>query len=341
MNFETTPTFTLTVQATDNGTPALSGSNTITVNLTNVNEAPVVNAAGPFTIAENSANGTTVGTVSATDPDAGQTRSFSLTGGNTNGAFAINSSTGIITVANSAALNFETTPTFTLTVQATDNGTPVLSGSRAVVVNLTNVNEAPVAGVNSYTVQTGTTLTVAAAGVLVNDSDPDAGTTLTAVLGTTTANGTLALNANGSFTYTPNAGFTGTDSFTYQASDGLLTSPLTTVTLTVTTAPTSGFTVTPATMAFTGTVNGANQQSSVTVTNNGTTAMTVTWTDPISWLIAITPTSAQLTLQPGQSGTFTLTARMTGLAAVSYSGTATLTGGGVTKQLPVTLTVLA
>ena len=59
-----------------------------------------------------------------------------------------------------------------------------------------------------------------AANVLANDTDVDAGTTLTAVLVADGPNGTLTLNANGAFTYTPNANFNGTDSFTYTASDG-------------------------------------------------------------------------------------------------------------------------
>ena len=65
-----------------------------------------------------------------------------------------------------------------------------------------------------------TALTVAAAsGVLANDSDPD-GDTLSAVLVTGPAHGTLILNAAGSFTYTPAANFNGADTFTYKANDG-------------------------------------------------------------------------------------------------------------------------
>ena len=47
---------------------------------------------------------------------------FAITAGNTGGAFAIDPTTGAITVANAAALDFETTPSFTLTVQVTDAG---------------------------------------------------------------------------------------------------------------------------------------------------------------------------------------------------------------------------
>ena len=107
-----------------------------------VNRAPVPSG-GPFSLSENSPNGTSVGTVTAGDPDAGQTHAFVITGsGNTGGAFAINSG-GQITVANSAALDFETRPSFTLTVQVTDNGTPAMSGTTTVTVNLTDVPEAP------------------------------------------------------------------------------------------------------------------------------------------------------------------------------------------------------
>jgi VCBS repeat-containing protein len=113
LNFETTPSFALIVKVQDNGTGTLSSQATVTVSLTNVNEVPVINNQA-FSVAENSANGTNVGTVVASDPDAGQTLTYSILSGNTSGAFAINASTGVVTVANSSALNFEVTPSFAL-----------------------------------------------------------------------------------------------------------------------------------------------------------------------------------------------------------------------------------
>ena len=243
LNFETTPTFNLTVQATDNGSPILSGSGTVVVNLTDVNEAPAPSG-GPFSIAENSANSTNVGTpVAANDPDTGQTHTWAITAGNTGGAFAINSS-GQISVANSAALNFETTPTFNLTVQATDNGSPVLSGSTTVVVNLTNVNEAPTAvpdtaDINEEAPNVAAANTVGG-NVLANDTDPDVPDTKTvtavngagANVGNNVAGtfGMVNIASNGAFTYTlddnnvtVNAlapGGTLTDTFNYTMQDG-------------------------------------------------------------------------------------------------------------------------
>ncbi len=194
LNFEATPTFSLTITATDNGTPVKSGSATITVNLNNVNEAPVVTSA-TFSLNENSANGTAVGTVSASDPDAGQTRTFAITAGNTNNAFTINPTTGAVTVNNSAALNFETTPTFSLTITVTDNGTPVKSGSATVTINLTNVNEAPVISAQSMAVKT--KAKVGAVVGTVTSSDPDAGQTrtYTIVSGNGSSNNYFSINS--------------------------------------------------------------------------------------------------------------------------------------------------
>jgi VCBS repeat-containing protein len=103
----------------------------------------------------------------------------------------------------------------------------------AVLLNTTVTNRAPTAADDSYSTAEDTPLTVAAPGVLANDSDPD-NSPLSAVLVSGPSHGTLTLNADGSFTYTPATDHTGSDSFTYQASDGTLTSELATVTLTVT-----------------------------------------------------------------------------------------------------------
>ncbi len=84
-----------------------------------------------------------------------------------------------------------------------------------------------------FTLWAGEELTVdEESGVLANDSDPE-DDPLTAVLFEGPQYGSLQLAADGSFSYVPAIGFAGTDSFTYQASDGLLLSNLATVTLLV------------------------------------------------------------------------------------------------------------
>ena len=75
-------------------------------------------------------------------------------------------------------------------------------------------------------------LTVEAPGVLAND-DERKGEVLKAVLISRPTHGTVALREDGGFTYTPNKNFSGRDHFTYQVTDGTLTSNVATVTLTV------------------------------------------------------------------------------------------------------------
>ena len=79
--------------------------------------APVFDPATyAFSVAEDAATSTAVGTVSATDPDTDDTVTYAITAGNADGAFAIDSGTGAITVA--GALDHETTASYTLTVEA-------------------------------------------------------------------------------------------------------------------------------------------------------------------------------------------------------------------------------
>jgi VCBS repeat-containing protein len=105
----------------------------------------------------------------------------------------------------------------------------------------TVANQAPVAVNDSYTTNEDTQLSVAAPGVLGNDSDAD-GDALTTVLVSGPSHGALTLNADGSFTYLPNLDFSTPsghpDSFTYQASDGQASSNVATVTITVVSAAT-------------------------------------------------------------------------------------------------------
>ncbi len=136
LDFESdTTSFELTVKVTD--LEGLSDEATVTINVENVNEAPVA-ADAEFTIDENSADGTEVGTVVAIDPDSGDTLTYVISAGNDAGAFEINETTGEITVANSAPLDFETTASFDLTVTVSDGE---LTDDATVTINLNNLPE--------------------------------------------------------------------------------------------------------------------------------------------------------------------------------------------------------
>ena len=85
-----------------------------------------------FQLDKNSLNGTIVGTMAASDQDTDQTLTYSIVLGNTNGAFAINDSTGVLSVANDAALSVD----FALVVKVKDNGVGELSSQAIVAINI-------------------------------------------------------------------------------------------------------------------------------------------------------------------------------------------------------------
>ncbi len=130
----------------------------------------------------------------------------------------------------SASTVFATAGQHSITAQY--SGDANFGGSTSPALVQVVLDRAPVAGNDAYTVNEDTPLSVAAPGVLGNDSDPD-GNPVTAVKVSDPAHGTVTLNSNGSFTYTPAKDYNGSDTFTYQASDGTLNSATATVTITV------------------------------------------------------------------------------------------------------------
>ena len=94
-------------------------------------------AAYTFSVAENAATGTSVGTVSAIDDDTDDELSYAIMSGNTGDVFDIGETTGAITV--SGALDHETTGSYTLTVEVDDGRDGV--DSATVTITVTDVAE--------------------------------------------------------------------------------------------------------------------------------------------------------------------------------------------------------
>ena len=109
---------------------------------------------------------------------------------------------------------------YTLTAAA-----PLANSAFSAAFNI-EADLAPVVANDTYTTGEDQPATIAAPGVLMNDSDPPtkgtkpAGYVFDAAKESDPSNGTVSVNADGSFVYTPNAAFNGTDSFTYRARDG-------------------------------------------------------------------------------------------------------------------------
>ncbi len=139
-------TYVVTVKVEDNTSPRLNDTHTVTVTVTDVNEAPVITSP-PATrsVAENT---TAVHMFAASDVDASTTLMWSVETADDGDKFDINATTGALSFKN--APDFETPTdvgmnnTYAVTVKVQDNGIPVESDTHTVTVTVTNVNESPV-----------------------------------------------------------------------------------------------------------------------------------------------------------------------------------------------------
>jgi len=136
LDFEITESFILSIQLSD-GT--YTDNAPITINLNNLNDnSPVIDGT-TFSIDENSSNGTSVGTQTGTDADGNlNSLTYSILSGNTNDAFAINSSTGEIEVNDSTQLDFETTESFVFSIQLSDG---TYTDNAPITIDLYNLND--------------------------------------------------------------------------------------------------------------------------------------------------------------------------------------------------------
>ncbi|HWI52644.1 MAG TPA: cadherin-like domain-containing protein, partial [Symbiobacteriaceae bacterium] len=283
-NYNGTDSFTYRV--TDGA--ANSNVATVTINITPVNDAPVA-ANDTYTTAEDTPLVIAAPGVLSNDTDVdGPALTAVLVSPPASGTFTLNANGSF---NYTPASNFSGSVTFTY--RASD-GT-LTSNLATVTINVTPVNDAPVANNDTYSVLEDQTLNVAATGVLTNDTDPD-GPSMTAQLVSNVSNGSLTLNGNGSFTYTPNPDFYGSDSFTYRVSDGTATSNVATVTITVTNVNDA-----PTVSDATATVisdNGNTVGVTITVTDvDGDTTFTGavgTWPS-LGTLVAVTPFSCTVT----------------------------------------------
>ena len=112
---------------------------------------PVIQGTYATSLLESIATGTIVFTITATDADSGVNSqlTFSITNGNTDTDFRIESQSGIIDIVNS--LDRERTASYNLEVTVTDNGTPPRAAVVTAVVTVDDVNDNdPVFGAASY-----------------------------------------------------------------------------------------------------------------------------------------------------------------------------------------------
>ena len=188
--------YPVTVRATDDGSPSLSDAKTFTIHVnaaTPANQPPSLAAIPNQTVAQGS---TVTLIVTATDPDVGQTLTYSLDPGAPSGA-TIDAKTGAFTWAVPAA---QAPSDYPVTVRATDDGSPSLSDAKTFTIHVnaaTPANQPPsLAAIPNQTVAQGSTVTL-----IVTATDPDVGQTLTYSLDPGAPSGATIDAKTGAFTW--------------------------------------------------------------------------------------------------------------------------------------------
>ena len=194
VDFEITSSYILEITATSADATATVN---VQINVQDINEAPsFANSLYTGTISEAAALNsaiTTITAITANDIDVGEVFTYAISGGNDDGIFAIDASTGVVSLAR-AGLDFETAPSHDLTIEVTDSG-----GHRASTllrVSITDANDTPQFAQSIYHVDLPEDSRTGAVLATITASDGDAGDSLTYSISAGNDDGLFAIDAN-------------------------------------------------------------------------------------------------------------------------------------------------
>ena len=195
---------------------SLSDVGTLTINVTAVNDAPVAVDDSVTATEDTVFNSVIELDANDTDLDGDALSVVAGTYATTQGGSITIAADGSYTYTPAANFNGVDSVDYTVT-----DGS--LSDVGTLTINVTAVNDAPVAVDDSVTA-TEDTVFNSVIELDANDTDLD-GDALSVVAGTyaTTQGGSITIAADGSYTYTPAANFNGVDSVDYTVTDGSLT----------------------------------------------------------------------------------------------------------------------
>ncbi|KAB2968256.1 retention module-containing protein, partial [Zoogloea sp.] len=278
---------------------------TVSVEVTPVNDAPVANPDNATTPEDTPITVAVLG--NDVDPDGDP---LTVTGA------TVDPRLGTVTVNPDGSLTFIPTPNYngpvTIVYTVTDGHGETASST--LTINVTPVNDPPVANPDATSTQQGTPVSIA---VLPNDSDVD-GDPLTVIAASVNnpSNGAVSINPDGSLTFTPAPSFSGQAQVTYTISDGHGGTASTTVTIDVS----------PTTLPPGGHAPVANDDV-VTVAHDQPKSGSVAGNDTPSadggnvWALGSGPANGTVTLDANGNYTYTPNAGYTGTDSFTYTVT--------------------
>jgi cold shock CspA family protein len=212
ITFTADGTYSTKITTIDNGIPNLADADTFTWTITEVNRAPVFDQ---DLLDRSDAEGTPISlSAAATDPDLGNTLTYTATG--LPAGLTIDPGSGLIT----GTLTFTASGTYPITITVSDDGIPGLTDTDSFIWTVADTNRPPVI-VNPGAQ---TTPELAPFTLSITASDPDLTIPGFSDGGTLPAWATLTDNLDGTATIsgTPGGGDSATTTVTISADDGLL-----------------------------------------------------------------------------------------------------------------------
>ncbi|XP_056372774.1 protocadherin gamma-B2-like [Hyla sarda] len=145
---EEVSSYTITVLATDRGSPPLSSQRTITLELSDVNDNPPLFIKSTYVayVPENNLPGSSIYSIQASDPDTGDNAKifYSISTSNTedlpaSSYLSINIETGVLYAQRS--FDYEQHKEFYIQINARDNGSPSLSSNTTLLIHIVDQND--------------------------------------------------------------------------------------------------------------------------------------------------------------------------------------------------------
>ena len=172
LDYESTQMYSFNVTAIDGGSPSLTGTAEVVVEVMDVNDNPPIFDQDVFnrSVLENATIGTVILTAVAVDFDSGVNAQFNYSLSPPETQFSIDPQTGEISVASTLALQ-----TYSIIIVASDAGSPPLSSNTTLIITVTDVNEAPTFSETVYSVDVAENHAVGSLVTFVLATDPDEG----------------------------------------------------------------------------------------------------------------------------------------------------------------------
>lgn len=169
LDFEAVAEFLLVVKATDNGLPAMSAEQTVTISVSDANDPPRLTS-DTLEFSEAALAGQVIGQILAVDDDAGQTLTYAFVSG-ADDLFSVDATTGEITLVDAEVVDYEALEHYEIVVDVTDSAATPAGIRETLTLLVTDANDAPVISSQGLTAAENAATGSSVGTILVEDQD--------------------------------------------------------------------------------------------------------------------------------------------------------------------------